>query len=113
MRNRSVMAGVGTVLLTWLVVADTWIRLSVDAEPTSLTIVAIAVTIGMLAAVAGFAVRDALIAAHRAARAPSVAGEHQAGSSHLDVPSGRPHRVGGRGPRAPGSGLVLTRDSTR
>ncbi|NNC13185.1 hypothetical protein HII28_15020 [Planctomonas sp. JC2975] len=113
MRSGGVMAVVGTVLLTWLVAVDTWMRLTLDAEPTSLTIVALAVAVGVLAAVAALAVRDALTAAGRVARAPALTGVSHATGSRQQLPSRRVHLVGGRGPRAPGGGFVPACDIMR
>ncbi|WP_460523316.1 hypothetical protein [Humibacter antri] len=96
------MGGIGGVLLTWLVVADTWMRTTVHAEPTALTVVALVVAVGVLAIGVAVAVRVVLSAIPSVRHgAACLRPRARAGSARTRQPATL--RVGGRGARAPGA----------
>ncbi len=95
------MTGIGGVLLTWLVVADTWMRTTVHAEPTALTVVALVAAVGVLAIGVAVAVRLVLSAIPRVR--PGVA-LRRPRAQLIAARASQPGtlRIGGRGARAPG-----------
>jgi hypothetical protein len=103
------VASIGGFLLTWLVVADTWLRTSVQAEPMAVTVVAL-VAVGAL-------VVAAFLAARVAVRSATIAGVVGTCAVQRRIPDripvvGRPRRcIGGRGARAPSAGGVSARAS--
>ncbi|QDZ16537.1 hypothetical protein [Humibacter ginsenosidimutans] len=99
------MTGIAGALLTWLVVADTWLRLTIHAEPSAVVIVALVAAVGMLVVAAAVAVRVALRSADRPAAASRVRDRRRSAVLSAGVVVlVRP--VGGRGARAPGRGGV-------
>ncbi|MGN6197757.1 hypothetical protein [Humibacter sp.] len=95
------MAGIGGVVLTWLVVADTWMRTTAHAEPTALAVVALVVAVGVLAIGVAVAVRVVL---STIARVRHGVADRRPRDQVVAVRTSRPEtlRVGGRGARAPG-----------
>jgi hypothetical protein len=99
------MTAIGGALLTWLVCADTWLRLTVHAEPTAVALLGLVVAVAALVLAAVVTMRRALRVAKRVrSRMPAPRRRYEAASPPL-TRGRRP--VGAQGARSPGAETAL------